>query len=246
MPFDKNINVQSFCFRGFKDNAKVAEMVKQIGAAQIEVCGVHVDFNDESTFDAAIGAYKNAGVPICAIGVELITTDEAAVRKRFNFCRKAGVKHMSVNFRPEDGAASFRLAEKLADEFDMKLGIHNHGGYHWLGSTMMLKHVFNTTSKRIGLYLDTAWAMQTGEDVFKFIDVAGDRLFGVHIKDFTFDRAGKWHDVVSGTGNLDLPKLAATLQTINFTGPTVIEYEADVNNPVPALTQCVQALRAVK
>ena len=32
----------------------------------------------------------------------------------------------------------------------------------------------------------------------------GKRMYGVHVKDFVFDRAGKWEDVVVGTGNLKL------------------------------------------
>ena len=46
-----------------------------------------------------------------------------------------------------------------------------------------------------------------------------------------------------GTGNLDLPKLMTVLKQSNFTGPLVIEYEGDVENPVPALKKCVEALK---
>jgi sugar phosphate isomerase/epimerase len=68
-------------------------------------------------------------------------------------------------------------------------------------------------------------------------------LYGVHVKDFTYDRARQPTDVIIGTGNLDLPKLMSTLRQINFTGPLVIEYEGDEKNPVPALRQCVEAMR---
>ena len=46
-----------------------------------------------------------------------------------------------------------------------------------------------------------------------------------------------------GTGNLDLPKFMGALKKINFTGPLVIEYEGDIENPVPALKECVAALK---
>ena len=34
-----NLGVQSYCFRNFKDNKKVAEMVKELGLDKIELCG---------------------------------------------------------------------------------------------------------------------------------------------------------------------------------------------------------------
>ena len=69
------------------------------------------------------------------------------------------------------------------------------------------------------------------------------RLHGVHVKDFIYDRSRNPTDVIIGTGNLDLPKLMTTLKQSNFTGPLVIEYEGDVENPVPALKKCVEALK---
>ena len=71
----------------------------------------------------------------------------------------------------------------------------------------------------------------------------GERLYGVHIKDFVFDRAGKPEDVVVGTGNLDLPGLFKAMAEVSFNGSPILEYEGDIENPVPALRQCVEAVR---
>ena len=49
--------------------------------------------------------------------------------------------------------------------------------------------------------------------------------------------------MIIGTGNLDLPKFMGVLKQSNFSGPLVIEYEADVENPVPALKECVGVLK---
>jgi sugar phosphate isomerase/epimerase len=107
----------------------------------------------------------------------------------------------------------------------------------------MLAQVFKNTSDRIGLCLDTAWAMHAHEDPIAMAEQFGDRLYGLHIKDFVFDRAGQHKDVVVGTGNLDLGKLNATLKAVDFDGVAVLEYEGDVSNPVPALSECVAAIR---
>jgi sugar phosphate isomerase/epimerase len=130
---DIKFGVQSYCFRNTKDNAAVAGLVKKIGLDSIEVCGVHVDFQDASSYKAAIDAYVAAGVEIISTGVNKINADEAD-RGLFEFAKLAGCEYMSVNFSIQNIDAELKSAEALAEEFDMKLGIHNHGGYHWLGN----------------------------------------------------------------------------------------------------------------
>jgi sugar phosphate isomerase/epimerase len=238
--------VQSFCFRGFKGADVVARKVKAIGLDRIELCGVHVDFAGEKGFEPAIDAFRQAGVSIISIGVQRFRGDAAGEELFFKFARAAGATTISADFTPESVPDSYRAAEKLADKYDINVAIHNHGGRHWLGSAAMLNAVFNQTSARIGLMLDTAWALDSGEDPLVMIDRFGDRLYGVHVKDFVFDRARKPQDVVVGTGNLRLPDMFATLKAISFAGHTILEYEGDVDNPVPALTECVQAIRKAR
>ncbi len=238
------LGIQSYCFRGFKENAVVAEKIKACGASAIELCGVHADFLSEESCDAALATYKAAGVEIVSIGVQGLCGNDAAERPFFEFVKKAGAKFMSVNFSPKITADEFRKIEAMADEYDVNLGIHNHGGYHWLGSSEILRHIFSITSPRIGLTLDTAWAMDAGENPVKMIKEFGTRLHGLHLKDFIFDTARRPEDVVVGTGNLKLDEIATALQEVNFAGFAVIEYEGDVENPVPALTKCVTNIKA--
>jgi sugar phosphate isomerase/epimerase len=236
--------VQSYCFRHFKDNAVCADMVRQCGLARIELCGVHVNFADAAACDRAIDAYKKAGVRVVSIGVSSLKGDEAAERPLFEFLKKAGARHMSVDFAVASVPESYRVAERLAEAYGVRLGIHNHGGRHWLGPAAMLAQVFATTSDRIGLCLDTAWALDSGEDPVAMAERFAPRLTALHLKDFVFDKARKPTDVVVGTGNLDLAKLRATLQKIDFSGLAILEYEGDVEDPVPAVSACVKAVRA--
>jgi hypothetical protein len=191
------ISVQSFCFRGTKDNAVVAAKVKQCGLAAIELCGVHVDFAAAATFAGAVRTYRDAGVAVVSAGVNGISGDPAKDRPLFEFVKAAGASVMSVDFG--------------LDGLDARLAC--------------------------------AWALDAGEDPVKMIEEFGPRLALVHLKDFVFDRARKPEDVVVGTGNLSLPKVATALASSGFAGELVLEYEGDVANPVPALAACVQAIR---
>ena len=128
----------------------------------------------------------------------------------------------------------------------MRIGIHSHGGYMFGGSPDVIAHLLKIGGERIGVMIDTAWCMQIGPrqgDPVAWVEKFAGRIYGVHYKDFTFDRNAMWNDVVVGTGNLDLPAFVAALEKANFDGVAVIEYEADVESPVPALTKCVQQMR---
>lgn len=238
------LGVQSWCFRVIKDNPTLAAAVRKCGLDRIELCGVHADFSKVEEHQKVVEIFSKAGVQIVSTGVNGIPADEAKARPMFQFLKAAGARHMSVSFNINEQPACFRVAEKLAEEFDVTLGIHNHGGYDWLGSVQTLGWVFKNTTKRIGLSLDTAWAMQTGTDLMRYIEQFGERLYMLHIKDFAFDRAGKWEDVVAGTGNLDLAKLQAALEKVGFKGEAIIEYEGDVESPAPAIEKCVKAIRS--
>src|SRR3954469_10378313 len=237
------IAMQSYCYRHFKALPAFFEQLKSTGVSATEVCRIHADFGDASHFADTIGQFKNAGVQIVAIGVEKLTGNEKEDRPRFEFCKLAGIKNMSITFAPEAMFDALRDIEKLADEYDLKLGIHNHGGYDWLGNPTILQYIFSKTSKRIGLHLDTAWAIDAKQNAVEMAEKFGDRLYGVHVKAFIYNRARQPQDVIIGTGNLDLPKFMTTLKQVNFSGPLVIEYEGDVENPVPALKECVAALK---
>lgn len=245
MNLAEELGVQSFTFRHFKDNREVARLVKQCGLNAIELCSIHADFSDESAFDKVVSLFIEEGVRIVSIGVQGMANDERVERRYFEFVRKAGARVMSVNFSLSTVPDCFRTAEKLADEYDIKLAIHNHGGRHWLGCADTLRHVFSKTSERIGLCLDTAWALDSRESPVAMVEEFSDRLYALHIKDFVFERSGHPVDVVVGTGNLDLKALVEALKEIDFNGCAVLEYEGDVENPVPAVTKCVEAVRGV-
>ena len=242
----RDFGVQSYCFRNFKDNADVAKKVRQIGVNKLEICGVHADFLKPDEFKNVVKIYKEAGVEIVSLGVQ--TFVGADNEKSWFECAKiAGAKHISAHFRIDSYATAVPKTAKLAEEFGMRIGIHLHGGYMFGGSQDVVDHLMKVGGPRIGLNIDTAWCMQTGPHAgnpVKWVEKFAGRIYGVHYKDFLFDKNAAWHDVVVGTGNLDLPAFIKALEAAKFDGMAVIEYEADPENPVPALTECVNKMRS--
>ncbi|PCJ59680.1 MAG: hypothetical protein COA79_09760 [Planctomycetota bacterium] len=243
-----DFGVQSYCFREFKDNIDVAKKVKEIGVSSIEICAVHADFNDIESWKKIVKIYEDAGVSIVSIGVQTFKGDDRE-RDWFECAKIAGAKHISAHFTIDTFQTAVPITAKLAEEYDMKIGIHCHGGYSFGGAPVVLKHLIELGGDRIGVNIDTAWCMQIGPgqgDPVKWVrETFKGKIFGVHYKDFDFKSNGAWEDVIVGTGNLDLPEFVSALEETGFDGMAVIEYEADADNPVPALTECVSKMRAL-
>ena len=237
--------MQSFCFRGFSGNAEVAAKVREIGLARVEPCNVHVDFRDETAQDEALAAYRAAGVEVVSCGVNTVAGPTSDADPYFRFARKAGCTVVSMDVTPPAAWDTFTAVERLAEQYAIDVGLHNHGGQHWLGNGQMLAEVFKHVGPRVGLMLDTAWAIDAREDPVALVRRFGNRIKGVHLKDFVYSRARRPVDVVVGTGILDLPALVAALGEVGFSGPPILEYEGDVHDPVPALQRCVAAIEAV-
>ncbi len=240
-----DFGVQSWCFRHFKTNAEVAQKVREIGLDKIELCGAHADFHNPVVWKDVVKTYKDTGVSIVSIGVETLVGDEKE-RDLFEFVASAGAKHISAHFRVDSFAQAIKRTQKLSDEFGIRVGIHCHGGYSFGGQPDVLDHLIKIGAPQIGLCIDTAWCMQIGPylgNPIEWVKRYAGHIYGIHYKDFVFERNAQWKDVVVGQGNLNLPGFVQALNENGFDGMSVIEYEADVENPSPALAQCVKAMR---
>lgn len=203
----KKIAVQSWCFREFKPLDKLIGKLNECKFKNVELCGVHVNFKDPGSVKV-IKQFNDAGIRISSIGVEGFkgVPEEEQV---FKFAKEAGCDYISADFPIDCHAVAMKKTSALANTYQINIGIHNHGGGHWLGSRQALEYVFSIADKRIGLCLDTAWAMDAGVDPLGLAKSFYERLYGLHLKDFVFDRKGNPEDVVLGTGALDLKPLLA-------------------------------------
>ena len=239
--------VQSYCFRHFKDNPTVAAKVRGIGLDKIELCGVHADFSRPDTFKDVVEIYKKAGVSIISLGVQTFEGHDTE-KAWFECAALAGAKHISAHLRIDSFTRAIPKLRAWSREFGVRIGIHCHGGYSFGGSPDVLDHLIGLGGPEIGVCIDTAWALQIGPylgNPVKWTERYAGKIYGVHFKDFIFERNGQWVDTVVGTGNLDLPGFVKGLNAGGFDGMAVVEYEADVENPDPALKRCVESMRKV-
>ena len=240
-----DFGVQSWCFRETKTNPELARKVREIGVDKIEICGVHADCNKPSAFKEVVQIHRDAGVSIISLGVQTFV-GAASERDWFECAALAGAKHISAHFKVDSFSTAVPATQKLAQEFGIRVGIHCHGGYMFGGSPDVLEYLMKLGAPEIGLCIDTAWCLQIGPGQGKPVEWAkkyASQLYGIHFKDFVFAPDGAWRDTIVGEGNLELPAFTAALEAEGFDGMAVLEYESEKHDPVPALKNCVAALR---
>lgn len=239
----REIGVKSYSFRNITDNAEVAKVARRCGVATVDLSGCHVNYDEPDRWAGVIAGYRDAGVRLTGIGVVQAKPEEAWNRRFFEFAKLAEAGLISFSFPPDGHEVTLGLMAKLSDEYGMTLAIHNHGGYDWLGSSTMLNYMFKRCPKSIGLCLDTAWCLQTGEDPVKWLDLFGERLYGIHFKDFRFKpEGGRPLDTVVGKGALKLAEFLAKLKGLDFKGSAVVEYEGE--NPEENSAASIAGIRA--
>ena len=234
-----SLGCQSWCYRNFHSAEKLASLLQESDLDSLELCSAHCDFSSKDDWKKAADEYKALGITLNSCGINWMPKDEASVRSIFEFAAYAGVKTVGADPDPD----ALELIERLCDEYGCKIAIHNHGKRHRYGFEHQLDEIFAKTSANVGLCLDTGWALDASLDPVKCIEKYADRLYGIHLKDFTFDATGAPEETVLGTGILDLPGVIEALRKIGFAGYASLEYEGDASDPAPKITACVENLK---
>jgi len=241
----RDVGVQSWSFREFKALPELFTQLKAAGVSKTELCGVHCNFDDPAAHQPVVDACKAAGIQIVSIGVQTFTGDVKKEKQWFEFAKKAGAKHISAHFRVDSFREAVASTRALSEVYGIRVGVHCHGGYMFGGSVDIIQHLIDLGQGAIGINIDTAWCMQAAGNPVEWVKKFAGRVYGIHYKDFLFDRAGKWSETVPGEGTLDLPALVKALDEVAFDGMAVIEYEADPKSPTAAITRGVQKIRAL-
>ncbi len=173
-------------------------------------------------------------------GVVWLGNDEAGSRKVFEFAKKMGIPCVTS----EPAADSFDLLEKLVNEYDIRLAIHNHPrkknkpGYKYWDPEYVLS-VVKDRDRRIGACADSGHWVRSGVNPLKALKLLRGRIMSLHLKDLSSDH----HDVPYGAGICDIAALLKELDRQEFDGNISIEYEYNWTKSVPEIAQCIGFVR---
>ncbi len=119
-----NLGIQSYTLRNFPIDKALAIIHDDLGLHYVELFNAHFPLESSDDQIQAMKS-KTAGLAIAmtAHGVNGFSKDHEANRRWFEFAKKAGIRNLSAD-PTED---SFDSLDKLCDEYDVRIAIHNHG-----------------------------------------------------------------------------------------------------------------------
>jgi sugar phosphate isomerase/epimerase len=230
------MGIQTYTFRNFK-LADALRHINGLGLHYAEFFSSHLALNaNDETIKAFQADLDRAKIKIVGHGVNGFSKDDKSNRKIFEFAKRAGIKTLTADPSPD----SFDSLDKLCEEFQIRIAIHNHGpGARYDKLTDVTKAVKNRY-KLIGSCVDTGHVLRSNEDPVKWIAELGPRVFGCHIKDVK-EKKDQTHDVIIGSGHLDLVELFKMLRKVKFPadGAMSLEYEENPQNPVDDVSKCL-------
>ena len=194
----------------------------------------------EDKLQAVIDHIKANNITAQSMGVIAIPNNEAEARAIFELGKKLGL--YSINTESID---SIDLIEKLAKEYDIKVGFHNHPkkpNYKMWDPDF----VFNSVKDRhanVGICADIGHWATSGLNPLEVIKKIAPRVVSFHMKDR--ESIEKWtHDRPFGTGVIDNVAILDEVRKHGFKGNVSIEYEHNWKSNLPEIAQCVGYLRA--
>ncbi len=162
---------------------------------------------------------------------------EKATRKIFEFAKDMGIETLVG----EPGPEQFDMLEKLCDEYDINLAIHNHyQGTSQYWDPKYLAGLLKGRSKRMGACPDTGHWLRAGVDAVEGLKTLEGRILDVHLKDLNEAGNVKAHDIPWGTGKSGVAAILAELKRQGYRGPVVIEYEHNWENSLPEIARCIE------
>lgn len=235
------MSVQSYSLREF-NTLEAVRHIQGMGLHFVEFYSKHLNPNAS---DEQIAETKKLladhDITLAAHGVNGFGKDHEANRKVFEFAKRAGIRNITANPKPE----AFDSLDKLVAEFDIRIAIHNHGPGALYDSIQSVKKAVDGRHKWIGACVDTGHFIRSDEDPVKAVKELGPRVFGVHVKDDKFKGDKRSHNVVIGEANLDVVGLFRALRDIKFPadGSVSLEYESNPKNPIDDMKQCLTVAR---
>lgn len=200
-----------------------------------------MDYNmDAAQRKAILRALKKKKVKLCAFGVVNGNTEEEW-KQIFEFAKAMGIK--VINSEPDE--KFMPLIGQLANQYKIKLGIHNHPQpSHYWDPKVVLAAVAKANSPYVGGCADVGHWVRSGLDPLECLKQYEGHLVSLHFKDLS-EKSSEGHDVHWGTGVCDVEGLIAELKRQGFKGNLSAEYEHNWENNVGDVAESVKNFRAI-
>lgn len=176
------------------------------------------------------------GIQIVGTGV-FMTDNSSDWEKMFQFARSMDMEFITC----EPALKDWDLVEKLSKQYGIKVSVHNHPqpSTYWKPESLLV--AISTRTSSIGSCSDVGHWRREGLNQTNCLRQLKDRIISLHFKDIAPKTEGEkeQHDVIWGTGILDVKGMLKVLKAQGFKGVFSIEYEYNWENSVPDIQKCI-------
>jgi len=154
--------------------------------------------------------------------------------------KRLDVKSSFIDGLRVTDAAVMEVVEKLAQECNIKVAIHNHPGpknFYWQPETVAA--AVKGRSPLLGACADVGHWVRSGLDPVECLKKLEGRVITLHFKDLN-ERGPKAHDLPWGTGVSNTKGMLAELKRQNFKGAICVEYEHNWENSSPEIAKSAE------
>ena len=191
---------------------------------------------DEKTRKEILDLAASKGVKIVGSG-DFVPSSQGDWEKEFEFAKAMGLEYISA----EPPMADWDIVEKLSDKYGIAVSVHNHPKPSTYWSPDSLLKAVSSRSSRLGSCADVGHWKRCGLDHLECLRKLNGRIISLHFKDIAPETAVDGpHDVIWGTGVLDVPSMFRILKDQGFKGYFAIEYEYNWDNSVPDIKKCIE------
>ncbi|HZP80861.1 MAG TPA: sugar phosphate isomerase/epimerase family protein [Chthonomonadaceae bacterium] len=234
--------LQSYSLRHFSVDDALAK-TQALGLKWWEGYPAHFPVTDDpKTIAEYQDKLKAHDIRMVSYGVVDFSSDEADARRKFAFAKAMGIETLTASPQPD----ALSLLDKLTAEYNIRIGIHNHGPNDTLyGTWEKLLAAIEGHSARIGACLDTGHSLRAGDSPVTAAAKFGKRLYDVHLKNVKVAENGEkeFTEIGATGGLLDTIGFFKELRKHGYSGLVALEYEEHEENPSPYIEQCFAALR---
>lgn len=139
----------------------------------------------------------------------------------------------------------FNLDNQIQKE--LKISVHNHPqpSDYWKPENLL--QAIAHRNKSLGSCADVGHWRREGLNQIDCLKKLRGRIISLHFKDIAGKKTGEkeQHDVIWGTGILDVKDMLKELKKQNFKGVFSIEYEYNWENSVPDIKKCISYFNKV-
>jgi len=231
------MGIQSYSLRNFKVT-EALEISKRLGLKYWETFPAHIKVGSVPAYiEEQKKLLAGADVRLMAYGVVDFDANESKAREVFEFAKAMGIVSISAN--PRKDKATFDLLDKLVEEYQINIAIHNHGPGALYDKIDDVARMIKDRHQRVGACVDTGHYLRSNENPVEALERLADRVYGVHLKDVAGAKVFK----IVGEGDLDVPGCLKVLKKLNYQYCLALEYEENPQNPVPDLEICLKNVR---